>query len=156
MLSFNSLKPTKRLDALSNMDHQMILKDNLEDLPDDQKALIEQAVEEFWEKWLMSYSRKRSSVVKKTPLPSVLLHGQSEDVEVRTTALWSTRLSMKPLQTTTRCWPIWLVTFWKRSSLERQLIKLGQYTLMAWILRLWEATYLVLVNSRMVGSSSSH
>jgi hypothetical protein len=47
MLSFNSLKPTKRLDALSNMDHQMILKDNLEDLPDDQKALIEQAAEEF-------------------------------------------------------------------------------------------------------------
>ena len=64
----------------------MILKVNLEDLPDDQKVLIEQAAEEFREKCLLSYSRTRNSVVHKTSLPSVLLHGQSEDVEARTTA----------------------------------------------------------------------
>jgi hypothetical protein len=33
---------------------------------------------------------------------------------------------------------------------------LDQHTLMALILRLWKTTYLVLVSSRMVGSSSSH
>jgi hypothetical protein len=72
--------------TIVNMDNQTILKVNLEDLPDDQKALIEQAIEEFREKCLMSYSRTRDSVVQKTPLPSALLHGQSEDVEARTTA----------------------------------------------------------------------
>jgi hypothetical protein len=35
---------------------------------------------------LLSYSRTHDSVVQKTPLPSVLLHGQSEDIEARTTA----------------------------------------------------------------------
>jgi hypothetical protein len=45
------------------MDNQTILKVNLEDLPDDQKALIEQATEEFREKCLLSYSRTRDSVV---------------------------------------------------------------------------------------------
>jgi len=34
----------------------------------------------------LSYNRTRDSVVQKTPLPIVLLHGQSEDVEARTTA----------------------------------------------------------------------
>jgi len=68
------------------MDNEAILKVNLEDLPDDQKALIEQAAEEFREKCLLSYSRTCDSVVQKTPLPSILLHGQSEDVEARTTA----------------------------------------------------------------------
>jgi hypothetical protein len=34
----------------------------------------------------LSYSRTRDSVIQKTPLPSVFLHGQSEDVEARTTA----------------------------------------------------------------------
>jgi hypothetical protein len=33
----------------------------------------------------LSYSRTRDSVIQKTPLPSILLHGQSEDVEARTT-----------------------------------------------------------------------
>ena len=55
-------------------------------MPNDQKALIEKTAEEFREKCLLSYSRTRDSVVQKTPLPSVLLHGQSEDVEARTTA----------------------------------------------------------------------
>ena len=63
------------------MDNQMILKVNLEDLPDDQKALIEQAVEEFREKCLLSYSRMHDSVIQKTPLPRVLLHGQSDPNE---------------------------------------------------------------------------
>ena len=58
-----------------------ILNVNLEDLPDDQKALIEQAAEEFKEKCLLSYSRTRESVVQKTPLPRVLLHGQSDPYE---------------------------------------------------------------------------
>ena len=67
------------------MDNEAILKVNLEDLTDDQKALIEQAAEKFHEKCLLSYSRTRDSVIQKTPLPSILLHGQSEDVEARTT-----------------------------------------------------------------------
>jgi predicted transcriptional regulator len=62
------------------MDNEAILKANLEDLPDDQKELIEQA-EEFHEKCLLSYSRTRDSIIQKALLPSVLLHGQSEDVE---------------------------------------------------------------------------
>ena len=37
-----------------NMNNEAILKVNLEDLPDDQKALIERAVEEFREKYLLS------------------------------------------------------------------------------------------------------
>ena len=81
------------------MDNQTILKVNLEDLPDDQKALIEQAVKEFREKCLMSYSKTRDSVVQKTPLPRVLLHGQSdpnEEVEARIATRWTTRLFMKP------------------------------------------------------------
>jgi hypothetical protein len=71
--------------TIINMDNQMILKVNLENLPDDQKAVIEQVTEEFREKCLLSYNRTHDSVVRKTPLPSVLLHGQSEDVEARTT-----------------------------------------------------------------------
>ena len=55
-----------------------ILKVNLEDLLDDQKALIEQAAEEFKEKCLLSYSRTREPIVQTTPLPRVLLHGQSD------------------------------------------------------------------------------
>ena len=34
---------------------------------------------------MLFYSRTRDSVIQKTLLPSVLLHGQSEDVEARTT-----------------------------------------------------------------------
>ena len=32
-----------------------------------------------------SYTRMQDSVFQKTPLPSVLMHGQSEDVKARTT-----------------------------------------------------------------------
>ena len=111
--------------TIINMNKEAILKVNLEDLPDDQKALIDQAAKEFREKCLLSYSRTRDSVVKKTPLPSVLLHGQSEDVEARTIAHLVHKMFMKPLHTTIRCWPTRLTMFWKKSSLEHQLIKLG-------------------------------
>ena len=72
--------------TIVNMDSEAILKVNLEDLPDDQKALIKQAIEEFREKCLLSYSRMSDFVIHKTLLPSVLLHGKSEDVEARTNA----------------------------------------------------------------------
>ena len=49
--------------TIINMDNEAILKVNLEDLPDDQKALIVQAAEEFHEKCLLSYSRKDDSVI---------------------------------------------------------------------------------------------
>jgi hypothetical protein len=45
------------------MDNEAILKVNLEDLPDDQKALIKQATKEFCEKCLISYSRTHDLVV---------------------------------------------------------------------------------------------
>jgi hypothetical protein len=65
-----------KLTAVVNMENNnTILKVNLEDLPDDQKVLIEQATEEFKEKCLLSYSRTHESVVQKTSLPRVLLHG---------------------------------------------------------------------------------
>jgi hypothetical protein len=67
------------------MNNQTILKVNLEDLHDNQKALIGQVVE-FHKKCLLFDSRTRDSVIQKTSLPSILLHGQSEDVEARTTA----------------------------------------------------------------------
>jgi hypothetical protein len=60
--------------TITNIDNQTILKVNLEDLPNDQKALFEQVTEEFREKCLLSYSRTRDSVIQKTPLPSILLH----------------------------------------------------------------------------------
>jgi folate-dependent tRNA-U54 methylase TrmFO/GidA len=64
-----------KLTAVVNMENNnTILKVNLEDLPDDQKVLIEQATEEFKEN-LLSYSRTRESVIQKTSLPRVLLHG---------------------------------------------------------------------------------
>ena len=49
--------------TIVNIDNEAILKVNLEDLPDDQKALIEHAAEEFHEKCLLSYSRMRDSIV---------------------------------------------------------------------------------------------
>ena len=49
--------------TIVNMDNEAILKVNLEDLPGDHKALIEQAAKEFREKCLSSYSRMRDSVV---------------------------------------------------------------------------------------------
>jgi hypothetical protein len=45
------------------MDNQTILNVNLEDLPDGQKELIEQAIEEIREKSMFSYSRTHDSVI---------------------------------------------------------------------------------------------
>ena len=60
------------------MNYDAILKVNIEDLPDDQRALIDKAAEEFREECLLSYSRMHDSVVHKTPLLRVLPHGQSD------------------------------------------------------------------------------
>ena len=49
--------------TIVNIDNQAILKVNLEDLPKDQKALIDQAVEEFRQKCLLSYSKTCESVI---------------------------------------------------------------------------------------------
>ena len=71
------------------MNNDTILEVNLEDLPDDQRALIDKATEEFQEKYLLSYSKTRDSVIQKTPLPRVLLHGQNdpnEEAEARIAA----------------------------------------------------------------------
>ena len=59
-------------------------------MPDEQRALIDKAAEEFQEKCLLSYSRTRDLVVQKTSLPRVLLHGQSnpnEEAKARIAAL---------------------------------------------------------------------
>jgi len=61
--------------TIINMNNEAILKVNLKDLPNDQKALIDQVMEEFRVKCLLSYSRTRNSVIQKSPLPSVLLDG---------------------------------------------------------------------------------
>jgi hypothetical protein len=45
------------------MDNEVILKINLEDLPDDQKTHIEQAIEEVREKCLLSYNRMHNLVI---------------------------------------------------------------------------------------------
>ena len=49
--------------TIIDMDNQTILKVNLEDLPDEQKALIDKAAEEFREECLLSYSRMHDSVI---------------------------------------------------------------------------------------------
>jgi hypothetical protein len=49
--------------TIVNMNNEVILKVNLEDLPDDQKALVEQAAKAFREKCLLSYSRTHNLVV---------------------------------------------------------------------------------------------
>ena len=75
--------------TIVDMDNQAILKVNLEDLRDEQRALIDKATEQIREKCLLSYNRTRDSVVQKTPLPRVLLHGQSdpnEEAEARLAA----------------------------------------------------------------------
>ena len=60
------------------MDNDAILKVNLEDFPDDQRVLIDNVAEEFWEKCLLSSNRTRDLVIQKIPLPRVLLHGQND------------------------------------------------------------------------------
>ena len=50
-----------------------------EDLPDEDKDVISKAIEEFQNKFLLSYTKTRDNeVVQKYPLPRVLIHGQSD------------------------------------------------------------------------------
>ena len=49
--------------TIINMNNEAILKVNLKDLPNDQKALIDQVMEEFRVKCLLSYSRMLDSVI---------------------------------------------------------------------------------------------
>jgi hypothetical protein len=110
-------------------------------------------MEEFHEKCLLSYSGTHDSVVQNTPLPSILLHGQSEDVEPRTTAHLVHKTIHEAFTNHNKVLANTIGNVLKEVFLERQLIKWDQHTSMALILRLWEATYLVLVSSRMVDSS---
>ena len=75
LFAINTLFGTPSGTTIVNMNNDTILEVNLEDLPDDQRALIDKATEEFREKYLLSYSKTRDSVIQKTPLPRVLLHG---------------------------------------------------------------------------------
>ena len=49
--------------TIVNMNNDTILKVNLEDLLDDQRALIDKVAEEFREKCLLSYSRMHDLVI---------------------------------------------------------------------------------------------
>ena len=53
-----------------------------EDLPDEDKDVIGKAIEEFQNKYLLSYTKTRDNkVVQKYLLPRVLLYGQSDTDE---------------------------------------------------------------------------
>ena len=53
-----------------------------EDLPDGDKDVIDEAIEEFRKKCLLSYTKTRdNTIIQKFPLPRVLLHGQTDTVE---------------------------------------------------------------------------
>ena len=71
-----------------------------EDLPDEDKYVISKAIEEFQNKCLLSYTKTRDNkVVKKYPLPRVLIHGQLDTDEADDRCfLWmlSTNLIMMP------------------------------------------------------------
>jgi len=50
-----------------------------EDMPDEDKYVINKAIEEFQNKYLLSYTKTRKNkVVQKYPLTRVLLYGQSD------------------------------------------------------------------------------
>ena len=62
--------------AYNNKDILMV---PYEDLPDEDKDVIGKAIEEFQNKCLLSYTKTRDNkVVKKYPLPRVLMHVQSD------------------------------------------------------------------------------
>ena len=53
-----------------------------EDLPDEDKNVIDKAIEEFQNKCSLSYTKTRDNkVVQKYSLPRVLMHGQSDTDE---------------------------------------------------------------------------
>ena len=50
-----------------------------EDLPNEDKDVISKAIEEFQNKYLLSYTKTRDNkIILKYPLPRVLLHGQTD------------------------------------------------------------------------------
>ena len=66
--------------AVHNNDN--ILMVHYEDLPDDDKDTINKATKEFQKKYLLSYTKTRdNTIIRKFPLPRVLLHGQTDTVE---------------------------------------------------------------------------
>jgi hypothetical protein len=138
------------------MDNQTILKVNLEDLLDDQMALIEQATEEFRGKCLLSYSRTHDSVVQKTPLPSVLLHGQSEDIEARTTAHLVHKTVHEAFTNHNKVLPITIGIVLKEALFGAPVDQIGPAYSNGFNPLALENNILVLVSSRMVDSSSSH
>ena len=55
-----------------------------EDLPDEDKDVISNAIEAFQNKYLLSYTKTRDNkIVQKYPLPRVLLHGQTDTDEAK-------------------------------------------------------------------------
>ena len=65
--------PTIVMAAHNNND---ILKIHYEDLPDGDKGVISKAIEEFQNKFLLSYTKTHdNTIIQKYPLPRVLLHG---------------------------------------------------------------------------------
>ena len=52
------------------------------DLPNGDKDVIGKAIEEFQNKYLLSYTKTRNNaIVQKYPLPRVLLYGQTDTIE---------------------------------------------------------------------------
>jgi len=69
------------------MDNRAVLNIDFEELPEDHKAIITKAAEEYREKCLMSYGRMHDKIIQKHSLPMVLLHGQRDpDDEAETKA----------------------------------------------------------------------
>ena len=66
--------------AVHNNDDILMLY--YEDLPDGDKCIIGKVIEEFQNKYLLSYTKTRdNTIVQKFPLPRVLLHGQTDTTE---------------------------------------------------------------------------
>ena len=65
-------------------DNNDILMVHYEDLPDGDKDVIGKAIEEFYNKCLLCYTKTHdNTIVQKFPLPRVLLHGQTDTVEAK-------------------------------------------------------------------------
>ena len=61
-----------------------ILMVHYEDLPDEDRDTINKAMEEFQKKCLLSYTKTHDNIiVKKFPLPRVMLHGQTDTIEAK-------------------------------------------------------------------------
>ena len=66
--------------AVHNNDDILML--HYEDLPTRDKGFISKAIEEFQNKYLLSYTKQRdNTIVQKFSLPRVLLHGQMDTTE---------------------------------------------------------------------------